>query len=162
MTYIKVQWSLNWWPCVHQDYLVVQLGLRWNLCSFQNIIWKNSTCRTTACGILSNDIAVGAHTGRTYCILWYFLLGILTICELLIIINKLIINEILWSEQIACPALCCFKQNIVAPINGVFLSLSDWVSFHLEGVNLGLCNFSVQANCVHCPWALQPEHSGHY
>jgi hypothetical protein len=106
--------------------------------------------------------AVGAHTGRTYCILWYFLLGILTICELLIIINKLIINEILWSEQIACPALCCFKQNIVAPINDVFLSLSEWVSFHLEGVNLGLCKFLVRANCVHCPWALQPEHSGHY
>ena len=27
ITYLKVEWSIKRWPCVHSDYLVVQLGL---------------------------------------------------------------------------------------------------------------------------------------
>ena len=51
MTYSKVQLSINRGSCVHQDYLVVQLGLRQNLCTYQNIICNNVTYSRSAHGV---------------------------------------------------------------------------------------------------------------
>ena len=60
MTYFKVQGSINRWPCVHQDYLDVQLYLGRNSWSYQNIIFNSATCSSPTWGL-------------KYLTLWYFI-----------------------------------------------------------------------------------------
>ena len=120
MTYIKVQWSINRWPCFQKDYLVVQIGLGWNLCSFQNIIstmphaifWHIPLCGIFRYGY---PTSIGRfccrHEGRLQ---W-------SLSNLL--------NQKLYSQTLSHPRLLCEK--------------SDWHWWRIRQSQLGLFTISL-------------------
>ena len=121
--YIKVQWSINRFPCVHRDYLVIQLGLERKLYSSQNIICNNVTCSRSLHWVVDMPLC-GVFCQQT-------IMKISSELSKLIIFN--ILTLILRPRSTSCKLMCDKYSNIFYRILDIGIQILKIIKMNIFG-----------------------------